>query len=133
MANIQYIKSSTNWATFNDMPGVWTQQIPAMPSVNPDMCIVRGVTFLGPIADEKTFLIWCSLTNDYIGSFNSNCIVSQTQGMQIVLNSPVPNSLTFQLHLIDPAANVLALDQHVFGNIAIQLEFIKYKDVPLHA
>jgi hypothetical protein len=133
MSNILYRQNMTTWAFFSDTPGQWIYRTPEMSSVNPDMCIVRGITFLGPQAVEKTYAIWCSLTNDYIGSCNGTCTVSQSQGMQIELNSPVPNSLTFQLHVINTVANTLTLDPLANGNIIIHLEFIKYRNTPPHA
>jgi hypothetical protein len=132
MSNIQYIKNFTTYQGFNASIGQWTQAV-SMPSVNPDMCIVRGITYLGPSASTKVYLIWCSLTNDYIGSLNVDNISTQSPGTRIMLNSPVPNSLTFQLYLINTVNNTISIDPAADGDIAIHLEFIKYRDTPSHA
>jgi hypothetical protein len=126
MSNIQYIKNVTTFSTFSSSLGQWTQSV-QMPSENPDMCIVRGITFLGPSGSLKVYLIWCNLTNDYIGSLNAENVATQSSGMRFMLNNPVPNNLTFQLHLIDTTNNTVSVDPAADGDIAVHLEFIKHR------
>lgn len=132
MDNIQYIKQVTTFQGFTASIGQWTQAV-QMPAVNPDMCIVRGITYLGPSPSLKEYLIWCSLTNEYIGSVNVETIASQSPGTRIILNNPVGNTLTFQLHLINTVTNTVAVDPAADGSIAIHLEFVKFQNTPSHA
>lgn len=133
MSNIQYIQNVTTFAGFNSSIGQWTKQILSAPNDNPDVCIVRGITFLGPSISVKSYLIWCSLINDYIGSVNAANITTQSPGSMFLINKPIGNALTFQLHLIDTVANTASTDPTTDGDISIHLEFIKYKDTPPHA
>jgi hypothetical protein len=133
MSNIHYIKNVTTFCGFVASPGQWTKQIPSMPSINPDVCVVRSITFLGPTNSQKVYMIWCSLINDYIGSCTAANITTQCPGSTFLLNSPVGNSLTFQLHVIDTVTNTVSLDQAVDGDVVIQMEFIKYINSPPHA
>jgi hypothetical protein len=136
---IQYIKNVTAYASFNASLGQWTQQIQSLPADNPDECIIRSITYLGPANSVKTYLIWSSLNNDYIGSANVDAISTQAPGARIMLNNPVGNSVTFQLHQIVPSAvpgasiTQAATDVAADGSIVIHMEFVKYKDTPSHA
>lgn len=132
MSNIQYIQNETAFWAFDIKVGQWIHQISSIPAENPDVCIVRGITWMGPFSSQKTYLIWCSLVNNYIGSVNVANITTQSSGAMFILNKPIGNSLTFQLHMI--GLNGVALtDPAVEGAISIHLEFIKYKDTPPHA
>jgi hypothetical protein len=68
------------------------------------MNVSCSITYLGPANSVKTYLIWSSLNNDYIGSANVDAISTQAPGARIMLNNPVGNSVTFQLHQIVPSA-----------------------------
>ena len=69
MPEIQYIKNVTVAKSFDAAPGIMTKQLTGMPDHNPDECIIRAINWNGEPDDNYMYLLWCSLTNDIIGSF----------------------------------------------------------------
>lgn len=133
MANIYYIKNVTAIATFSDSPGTFSHTLVGMPSLNPDEVIIRAITWSGALNDRKLYLVWCSLNNGYIGSFSGENVSSNPLNITIHLNSMVSNMIEFKLYSPVPGGGVNLIDNIVTGDIAIHMDFIKYRDVPLHA
>jgi hypothetical protein len=100
----------------------------------PDEVIVRQISYNGPPTQDGVFMIWCSITNEYIGSFAVleaavgavSTIVNVTPNTRIqCLPNAINQSLQFQIHGINGqnapyASNILA------GQIIINLDFIRY-------
>lgn len=139
MPEVEYIKNVMVASRFEASEGYIGKLITAMPSANPDDVIIRAINFNGKAEDTFLYLVWCNLTNDFIASFCGGNLSPQSSGTTIRLNSPVPNMLEFRLFRItakgsDPsymsAANA---ELAVTGDLAIHLDFVKYKRVPPHA
>lgn len=130
MPEIQWIKNVTTFAAFSNTPAVWSQQISGFPNENPDVVIIRSVTWAAPTSNSA-YLVWCDFLNAYIGSFSGETISGQYSGMTFIINSPVPNHLTFQLHEVQ--ANGSATTATVLGNVIVHLEFVKYHRIRPHA
>lgn len=88
----------------------------------PDEAIVRQITFSSTVLSAGIYLVWCSLTNDYIGSFHNRTSGTITfPNMRIITKNDVPNNLQFRIELAGtPGAAALA------GQWAVQVDFIKY-------
>jgi hypothetical protein len=132
MSDIEYIKNVTVAHRFASSPGTFTHTITGLPlSSNPDECVIRAFNFNGDASDFNLYFIWCSLTNDYIGSFCGGSIAPHFPQTRIRLNSPVPNMLEFKLYT--PTANGMVHIDSTVGELGIHMDFIKYRNVTPHA
>lgn len=89
----------------------------------PDEAIVRQITFSSTVLSAGIYLLWCSLTNDYIGAFHNRTNGTITfPNMRIPIKSGVPNNLQFVIELAGTPGPVAGLN----GQWAVQIDFIKY-------
>jgi hypothetical protein len=132
MSDIEYIKNVSVAHRFLASPAVFTHTITGLPLANPDECIIRAFNFNGEADDDRLYLIWCSLTNDFIGSFCGGSIAPHFPQTRIRLNSPVPNMLEFRLYAFN-ALSELAPIPTTIGDLGIHMDFIKYRNVAPHA
>jgi hypothetical protein len=97
------------------------------PNINfvPDLAVVRQISFNGTGAQQTgNFLVWSSLTNDFIGAFNIGGYSASVNPLsQILLNRPVPNTVQFQIYVVNGGTVIPAT---LTGNFSIQIEYIKY-------
>ena len=133
MPEVQYIKNVVAYAKFAATPSHFAKMITGMPDSNPDEVVIRAINFNGQVNDNFLYLVWCSLTNDFIASFCGGNLSPQSPGTVIRLNAPVPNMLEFKLYGMDAAGSEAKYMNAVTGDLAIHLDFIKYKRVPPHA
>ncbi len=131
MSGIQYIKNITATAAFTGTKGVFSKQLTNMPNQNPDEVIIRAINFRGDAADSNLYLIWCNLTGDYIGSFCGGSLSPHFPQTTILLNSIVPQTLEFKIYT--PSGNGDLYCDALVGELAIHMDFIKYRDVLTHA
>ena len=135
MSHIQYIKNVTATGAFGGAsggtPGVFSKQINSIPAPNPDEVIIRAINFRGDSNDENLYLIWCNLTNDYIGSFCGGSLSPHFPQTTIKLNSLVPHTLEFKIYTPSISGDIYA--DVMTGELAIHMDFIKYRSVPSHA
>lgn len=132
MSHISKIK---NVSIFNDLvssPTSWYTNTNL--HFTPDEAIVRQISYHGPPVGDGVFMIWCSLTNDYIGSFS----VSEASGFTSVSANVTPNtriqclpnsinqSLQFQIHGISNQSIPFA-SNNLTGQIVINMDFVSYK------
>jgi hypothetical protein len=132
MSRIDKIK---NLSVFNDLtasPTSWWTN--SNLHFVPDEVVVRQISYNGAPTADGVFLIWCSLTNDYIGSFS----VAEASGFTSVGVNVTPNtriqclpnsinqSLQFQIHSINAQSQPFA-SNNLTGRIVINLDFISYK------
>ena len=108
----------------------------------PDEIIVRQISYQGPMGPDGVFLVWCSLHNDYIGSFtlneNSSDVTSSSISYPNTLIRCLPNNpnqtLTFQIHTINSTGNPVPISSSninananmVSGSLVIHLDYCKY-------
>ena len=94
----------------------------------PDEAIIRQITYFAPgIAQEVgNFLIWSSLINDYIGSFQvNNYGVGVNPNIQIIIQSLLPSSLDFRIDtILADGSRVPHLG--LTGDFTMHIDFIKY-------
>jgi hypothetical protein len=133
MSHIQYIKNVTAIASFSDAPGTFSHTVNNMPTPNPDEIIIRAITWSGAVNDRLLYLVWCNLNNGYIGSFSGENVGGNQLNITIHVNSMVPNVIDFKLYSPLPGGGVDLVDNIVTGDIAIHMDFIKYRSVPSHA
>lgn len=100
----------------------------------PDEVVVRQITYHGATTDDGIFMIWCSLTNEYIGSFSVSDISTSSVFVNVNPNTRIqclPNSinqsLQFQIHSIN-AQNSPFASNALTGKIVINLDFISFKN-----
>lgn len=101
----------------------------------PDEVVVRQITYNGPATDDGgVFLVWCSLINDYIGSFSiaeatsnySSISVNATPNTRIqCLPNSINQSLQFQIHGISAQSKPYATSV-LTGQIVLNMDFISY-------
>ena len=132
MANIEYIKNVTAFTSLNNKSGQFSTTITGIPNQNPDELVVRMINYNGPAGDAFQYLIWCSLTNDYIGSFVGENISPSSPQITIRLNAPITNNVDFKFYRI-LEGGVLEFPENFVGNVCIHLDLIKYKKTPIHA
>ena len=67
----------------------------------PTEAVVRQISYLGPNAQEVgNVLVWCSITNDFIGCFNVGAYGAMVNPQtQILLTSPLQNQIQFQIEV----------------------------------
>ena len=133
MPEVQYIKNVTVHKAFNLEEGTVSKQLTGMPDHNPDECIITGYTWYGESDDNNLYLIWCNLTNDIIGSFCGGNISPHFPQTRIWLTGPVPNHLEFKLYRHTLSGSDLVASNQTKGNLAITMEFVKYKRTRDHA
>jgi hypothetical protein len=131
MAHIEKIKNVTIFNDLTNSPISWIQNTRL--SFVPDEVRVRQITYHGPPTGDGAFMIWSSVTNDYIGSFS----VAEATGFTSVAVNVTPNtvikllpnsinqSLTFQIHSIN-GSGVPFASNNLTGQIMINLDFIRY-------
>ncbi len=123
--DIQYIKNVTVWTQFTASAGSFSKTITGMPNSIPDEVIIRALNFNGQSDDGNLYLVWCNLTNDYIGSFCGGALAPHFPQTKITLTNPVPNELQFVLYT--PSASGLVTIPSTNGDLAIHMDFIYYK------
>jgi len=133
MPEVQYIKNVTVAKSFNAEPGLMTKQLTGMPDHNPDECIIRAINWNGEPDDNYMYLLWCSLTNDIIGSFCGGNIAPHFPQSRIWLTGPVPNYLEFKIYVLVHGDNPPIIYNAIKGDLAITMEFAKYKRSRDHA
>jgi len=133
MPEVQYIKNVTVARRFADELGEMTKQLTGMPDHNPDECILRAINWNGNVDDTFLYLIWCNLTNDIIGSFCGGNIAPHFPQTRIWLTGPVPNFLEFKIYVLQDGTGIPVPYTHLEGELAITMEFAKYKRTRDHA
>jgi hypothetical protein len=131
MSRIDKIK---NLSVFNDLthtPMVWDFNTNL--HFVADEVVIRQLSYQGPITDNGLFMIWCSLTNDYIASFAISDISTTSSFVNITPNTRIqclPNSinqsLQFQVHTVS-GQNTAVSSNSLTGQIVINMDFISYK------
>ena len=93
----------------------------------PHEAIIRQISYMGPNAQEPgTFLIWSSLINDYIGSFQVNNYGTVVNpNIHILITSPLPNELTFRIDTVDATGQGMPYTA-LIGDFVMHIDFIKY-------
>jgi len=132
MPEIQYIKNVTIAKVFGLEEAIVTKQLTGMPDQNPDECVIRSINWNGGVDDTFMYLIWCNLTNDFIGSFCGGNIAPHFPQSRIWLTGPVPNHLELKIYILQPNAPPIVYNA-LNGGLAITMEFIKYKRSRDHA
>ena len=131
MSKYNAIKNVSVYADLTNTPTVWDFRTGV--SFSPDEIIVRQISYHGPPAGDGLFMIWCNLTNNYIGTFS----VAEATGflsvavnvnpntvIQCLPNTVVP-SIQFQIHSVNNVG-APAASNNLTGQIAINLDFCKY-------
>ena len=93
----------------------------------PDEAIVRQISYSGPVAQEAgNFLVWSSLINDYIGSFQvNNYGATSNPNIHIMIHSMLPNTLEFRIDtVLSNGTTVPYLG--LTGDFTMHIDFIKY-------
>ena len=102
----------------------------------PDEMRVHQISYNGlsdPLA-EGSFLVWCSLISDYIGTFSISEVGAMTthsvnvNPRTVVKLSPniPPNQITFELHEVNTFSKATRTTV-LPGNLVINMDFIQYK------
>lgn len=122
------VKNIKNWTVNADL-SAGTSEFHCQPNCpfQPDLAIIRQITFSGPTVQVAgSFLIWCSLINDFIGSFQISqyglCITPNTE---ILLQGPLSSDLRFQIFTIE-AGSTTAPYTGLVGDLSIGIDFIRY-------
>jgi hypothetical protein len=132
MPTVEYIKNVTVATRFSGTPGSFSKPLTGMPASNPDEAIIRAINFNGAADDSNLYLIWCNLTNDFIGSFCGGSLAPHFPGTTIRLMSPVPNMLEFKLYTPTDDGSIVFVPQ-TWGDLAVHIDLIKYTRTPPHA
>ena len=93
----------------------------------PTDAIIRQISYNGTIAAPTgVFLVWCSIINDYIGSFQiNNFSITLQPRIQLHLHSPIQQSeAMFQIHEVT-ASGGTAQTNTLTGRIAVMIDFIQ--------
>ena len=105
----------------------------------PDQCIVRSISYSGATTDTTgVYLIWSDIINDYIGSFvlrntvaaDGHVFNSTPQTVIDLHNKPMNSnsSLQFVIYRVGVGERTpVPAGTSLIGEIAISLDFIKYK------
>jgi len=126
MPRIQVIKNVTAVASGTATPfekstnfGFW-----------PDEAIVKQISYSGPDAYlAGVYFVWCSLINDYIGSFTVNNLgttVTPKTRIHFPRNQPMPINVTFRVDSLNGAGTEMA-PATLTGDISVSIDFIKYE------
>ena len=99
----------------------------------PDEIHVRQITYSGDPTNAGVYLVWCSLINDYIGSFSfedhtdlTSVAVNVAPNTVIrCLPSNIIQSIQFQIHTIN-AQGVPGATSNLGGKLVINLDCIKF-------
>lgn len=121
------VKNIKNWSINTDVQDFSEFRCQTNCPFQPDIAVIRQITFSGPAAQVAgNFLIWCSLTNDFIGSFQINQYgCSVTPNTEILLQGPLPNEVRFQIFTIVAGGSTVPYDQ-LTGDLSIGIDFIRY-------
>jgi len=131
MSKYNVIKNVSIYADLTNTPTVWDFKTGVV--FPPDEIIVRQISYHGLPTSDGIFMIWCNLTNNYIGSFS----VSESSGFTSVAANVNPNtviqclpntiatSIQFQIHSIN-GVGVPFASNNLTGAIVINLDFCKY-------
>ncbi len=141
MANIQYIKNVTVAVNFNNSSGTFSMPLNNMPSIAPDEVIIRAITWFSIVGadpnnpvNNQLYLLWSSINQDFIGSFCGQNLTTRNMNTTIRLNGAIPNMIEFKIYTpISGGVGVQYVPTIQTGDIAIHMDFIKYRNVPLHA
>ena len=93
----------------------------------PTDAIIRQISYNGLVASETgVFLIWCSLLNDYIGSFQVNNFgITLQPRIQLHLLSPAQQiDVQFQIHAVSAGGSISPTDTLV-GRLVVLIDFIQ--------
>ena len=131
-AMIHYIHNEIAATSFAHTEGHFIKQFLSLPTPNPDEAIIRAVNFNGTLNDTNLYLLWCSLNNGIIASFCGANISSNFPQTRIWLNHLISNSVEFKVYTPTISGGMEFVTDFV-GDLAIHIDFIKYKDVPMHA
>jgi hypothetical protein len=88
----------------------------------PDEVIVRGINYSPAVNEVGITLLYTNLVNDHIGSFFQNFYIKPN--LHFPLKKPVKGTYTFQIQTV-----LGDLYAGRVGDISIDLEFVKYKEV----
>lgn len=141
MADIQYIKNVTVAANFSNSSGTFSMPLNNMPSVAPDEVIIRAISWFSIVGadpenpvNNQLYLLWSNLNQNIIGSFCGQNLTANNMNIRIWLNGSVPNMLEFKIYTPVPGGVGLEYVPTIgTGDIAIHMDFIKYRNVSPHA
>lgn len=94
----------------------------------PDEAIVRQISYATTVKEDGVLLVWCSLVNDYIGTFTAgeNYSVSVAPNTLLLLSGATPNQVMFRIDAMDPITSAVVPRTDLEGHFAISIDFIKY-------
>jgi hypothetical protein len=94
---------------------------------DPHEAIVRQISYSGSDAFlPGTFLVWCSLIQGHIGTFQVGQYGATTHPkIQILIPSAMPTSLEFRIDTVQ-ADGTTAPYTGLVGDISIHIDFLKY-------
>lgn len=139
MSKIDFIKNITVFQDFSFGVTDFYQKF----NINnqPDECIIRSISYVGPIAPlldiPGIYMIWSDLINDYICSFAIDgktsgsywpAIINASPQIQIHLKQPInfSNNIRFVLYKVDPG-NAINRSTFLLGQFSMNIDFITYK------
>ena len=125
MPRISIVKNFT--AASNLKEGASEFHTPTNFGFQPDEVIIRQISYYGiePYV-EGLLYIWCSLTNDVIGTIHVNNASNTVYPKScMIIKSSLPNQLQFRVYARNDE-KVLVPWPNAGGEIAIQMDFIKY-------
>lgn len=124
-------KNVSVFADLTNTPISWNSDTGV--TFTPDEIVVRQISYHGPPTSDGLFMIWCSITNSYIGSFS----VAEAAGFTSVAVNVTPNAviqcgpnsiaktIQCQIHSIS-GSGVPFASNNLTGQIVINLDFIQY-------
>lgn len=123
MSSVKNIKNFTVSAQLGAGSDFWR---PIQLGFQPTDAIIRQISYNGAIAVEGgVFLIWCSLINDFIGSFQINNFgVTLQPRVQIHMHSPLLNSLQFKIYTVR-ADGTATPTTALAGDLVVLIDFIQ--------
>lgn len=119
----------------------WYDNIKSL-SFNPDAMIIRAITYSagtnqGAASDTETYLVWSSITNDFVAAFNcsgssgatgagvsSQTCVSNPQSYTMFKNPLLDHTPRFQIYSV--GANGPVLNNAIIGNLTLTIDFILF-------
>ncbi len=94
----------------------------------PTDAVIRQISYSGPNATEAgVFMVWCSLINDFIGTFSvNNYGITVQPKIQLHFTSPIQSSAQFKIFTIT-AGGAVAPFTGLVGDFTISIDFIENK------
>ena len=132
MSHFEKIRNVTIFNNLTVNPTQWESR-PTL-YFDPDEIVVRQITYNGALRQDGVYLIWCSVTNDYIGSFSiyegsgftsAGVNVTPNTCLQCLPNSTL-QGMRFQIHTVN-GSNQLVPTNVLTGTIVLNLDFISRK------